>query len=55
MPKAKVLSALPIAFALSLSAAALGGCDSEGPAEQAGETVDEAAKDTGRAVKDATD
>jgi hypothetical protein len=32
------------------------GCEkNEGPLEEAGEKVDEAAKDAGRAVKDATD
>lgn len=31
------------------------GCEKKGPLEEAGEKVDEAAKDAGRAVKDATD
>jgi len=31
------------------------GCKEKGPMEKAGEKVDEAAKDTKRAVKDATD
>ena len=31
------------------------GCKEQGPMEEAGEKVDEAAKDTKRAVKDATD
>jgi predicted small lipoprotein YifL len=31
------------------------GCKEKGPLEEAGEKVDEAAEDAGRAVKDATD
>lgn len=47
-----VLAALPLASApLWL----LAGCDSEGPAEQAGEKIDEAADDVGDAVEDAAD
>jgi hypothetical protein len=36
-------------------AAPLVGCKEKGPMEEAGEKVDEAAKDAKRAVKDATD
>ena len=36
-------------------AGALAACDSEGPAEEAGETVDDAAEDAGDAAEDATD
>ena len=36
-------------------AGTLAACDSEGPAEEAGETVDDAAEDAGDAVEDATD
>ncbi len=31
------------------------GCEQEGPAERAGEAIDEAAEDTGDAIEDATD
>lgn len=33
----------------------LAACEEQGPAEQVGEAVDEAAQDTKRAVQDATD
>ena len=36
-------------------AGALAACDSEGPAEEAGETVDDAAEDAGDAAEDAGD
>ncbi|MEQ9617161.1 MAG: hypothetical protein RLN60_03905 [Phycisphaerales bacterium] len=45
---------LCLASALALSGAALSGCD-DGPAEEAGETVDEAIEDTADAVEDAAD
>ncbi len=38
-----------------MSSAALTGCDSEGPAEEAGEKIDESVNDAKRAVKDAAD
>jgi hypothetical protein len=47
-----------IAFLLLLgifSGAGLAGCDSDGPMEDAGEELDEAAQDTKRAIDDATD
>lgn len=46
---------------VAMLAAALGvpmmlaGCEEQGPAEQAGEAVDEAVQDTKRAVEDAAD
>ena len=45
------------AFTLLLgSLAGLQACDkNEGPLEEAGETIDEAADDAGRAIEDATD
>ncbi|MEX2615446.1 MAG: hypothetical protein WD767_05075 [Alphaproteobacteria bacterium] len=33
----------------------LGGCEEQGPAEQAGEAIDEGVQDTKRAVEDAKD
>ena len=41
--------------ALAVSPLALSGCDQDGPAEKAGEKVDEAVQDTKRSVKDALD
>jgi hypothetical protein len=41
---------IPLASALSLSA-----CEEQGPAEEAGEAVDDTAEDAGDAVEDATD
>ena len=41
--------------ALALSPLALSGCDQDGPAEEAGEKIDEAVQDTKRGVKDALD
>jgi hypothetical protein len=44
-----------IKFLMALSLGALlVGCD-QGPAEEAGESIDEAVQDAGRAVDDATD
>tara|TARA_R110000868_G_scaffold61059_3_gene185695 strand:- start:3357 stop:3527 length:171 start_codon:yes stop_codon:yes gene_type:complete len=40
---------------LTFPVVALTACDEKGPAEQAGEAVDEAVKDTKRAVEDAAD
>lgn len=52
----KRLLSLLFAFTLLTAGFALSGCEEqEGPAERAGEAVDEAAKDTERAVQDATD
>jgi hypothetical protein len=50
--RALALAAIGLAGAgLTLST----GCDNEGPAEEAGEAIDEAAEDVGDAVEDATD
>lgn len=40
---------------LLLATLGLTGCEREGPAERAGEAMDEAAEDFGDAVEDATD
>lgn len=40
---------------LAASVTPMIGCKEKGPMEEAGEKVDEAAEDTKRAVKDATD
>ena len=42
-------------IALAAFMAPLVGCEEKGPMEEAGEKVDEAARDTKEAVKDATD
>lgn len=46
-----------LAFIASLMIGVMGvsGCEQEGPAEEAGEAVDEAAEDAKRKVEDATD
>ena len=44
-----------LAIMLMASVTPFVGCKEKGPMEEAGEKVDEAAKDTKRAVKDATD
>lgn len=41
--------------AVVLCGIALVACDDDGPVEEAGEKVDEAINDAGRAVEDATD
>ena len=40
---------------LLMSSAVLTGCEDEGPAEQAGEKIDESLNDASRAIKDAAD
>ncbi len=40
---------------VGLPAMMLGGCEEQGPAEKAGEAIDESIQDTKRAVEDATD
>jgi hypothetical protein len=51
----KFRKAVAIALFSAFSALALPACDNDGPAEDLGEEVDEAAEDTKRAVDDATD
>ena len=48
---------LPAAMVLALFSAGtlLSACEEQGPAERAGEKIDEGAKDTKRAIQDATD
>lgn len=48
------LIALLMVIGLGVSSFATIGCE-KGPAEKAGNTIDEAANDTGRAIEDATD
>lgn len=48
--KAILLSSLVLGFALGSV-----GCEQEGPAEQAGETVDQTVEKTGDKVEDVTD
>lgn len=52
--RSRILPAF-LSGALVVSPLALAGCDNEGPAEGVGEKIDEGAKDTKRAVDDATD
>lgn len=40
---------------LGFSVGVFAGCEQEGPMERAGESVDRAAEDTGRAIDDATE
>ena len=40
---------------IALPAMLLGGCEEKGPAEKAGEAIDETIQDTKRAVEDASD
>lgn len=42
-------------FSLLITTGFLSGCDNQGPAEEVGENVDEAAKDTKRGIEDITD
>ncbi len=46
---------LTLAATLVAGTILLGGCEQEGPLEQAGEKADEAVNDAKRAVKDAAD
>lgn len=46
---------LMVMVLLGLSIGVLTGCEQEGPMERAGERVDRAAEDTGRAIDDATE
>jgi len=51
---ASYLKILTVIAVLGLGGA-LGACDDSGPAEEAGEAVDDAVEDTGDAIEDATD
>jgi hypothetical protein len=52
----RILSTAALAAGIALAAPfVLAGCDEQGPAEKAGEAIDEAAQDAQRAVEDATD
>lgn len=42
-------------FTAIMSVALMTGCEKDGPVEDAGETIDEAAKDAGREIEDAMD
>lgn len=44
-----------LALMISLGALTLTGCDDSGPAEEAGESIDETAEDTADGFDDATD
>ena len=45
--------AIVLALGLGLLALPLGACDEEGPAEEAGENIDDAVDDAGEAIEDA--
>ncbi|WP_018874001.1 hypothetical protein [Thioalkalivibrio sp. ALJ16] len=49
------LTTFLLALMLALGGAALAGCDNQGPAEEAGENIDEAMEDAGDAMDDASD
>ncbi len=51
----KSSSALAAALLLALAMAGLSACEKKGPAERAGEAIDNAAQKTGDAVKEAGD
>ncbi len=48
----RILAAMAMIVAVTLGTA---GCKEKGPAEKAGEAIDEAAEDAGDALKDAAD
>ncbi len=54
MPAHKLIKAALAVMVLS-TAIPLAACEEKGPAEQAGERIDEGVKDTKRAIQDATD
>ena len=54
MSRRKLRTTLAAAFLIATAAPLLAACD-EGPAEKAGEKLDEGARDPKRAVQDATD
>lgn len=51
----KLNRGIAVAILLSFAMAGLSACEKQGPAEKAGQAVDDAAKKTGEAVKDAGD
>jgi hypothetical protein len=53
--KQSVSGTVLAAFLIVSAAPLLAACDDKGPAERAGEKIDEGVKDTKRAVEDATD
>ncbi len=51
----KLMGKLGIMLLVAMMAVAITGCEEEGPAEQAGEKVDNAMEDTGDAIEEAGD
>lgn len=49
----KLNRGIAVAILLSFAMAGLSACEKKGPAEKAGQAVDDAARKTGEAVKDA--
>lgn len=52
---ASLIRALALIAVLGLGSIGLAACDESGPAEEAGEAVDDAVESTGEAVEDAGD
>ncbi|WP_017940500.1 MULTISPECIES: hypothetical protein [unclassified Thioalkalivibrio] len=49
------LTILVLALMMALGSATLAGCDNQGPAEEAGENIDDAMDEAGDAMEDAGD
>ena len=49
------LTVLMLALMMALGSVTLAGCENQGPAEEAGENIDEAVEETGDEVEDASD
>jgi predicted small secreted protein len=49
------LTVLMLALMMALGSVTLAGCENQGPAEEAGENIDETVEETGDAVEDASD
>ncbi|WP_019625752.1 hypothetical protein [Thioalkalivibrio sp. ALJT] len=49
------LTVFLLALMMALGSATLAGCDNQGPAEEAGENIDDAMEDAGDALDDAAD
>jgi hypothetical protein len=49
------LTILMLALTMALGSFTLAGCERQGPAEEAGENIDEAVEETGDAMEDAGD
>lgn len=52
MKHVRWMTALPLACVLALGGLTLAGCEREGPAEKAGERIDETAEDIGERMEE---